>query len=99
MFDWYDYSSFFCCCVLIFRPRSVSFFLFRTSFSYLRYLNSEMIRAVINFDNVAAADRERRGEPSDAHSARPYSLWKDNDNVENSSLHQNSWAISMCKLY
>eukprot|EP00600_Ochromonadales_sp_CCMP1393_P002111 CAMPEP_0174983034 /NCGR_PEP_ID=MMETSP0004_2-20121128/16887_1 /TAXON_ID=420556 /ORGANISM="Ochromonas sp., Strain CCMP1393" /LENGTH=1782 /DNA_ID=CAMNT_0016235177 /DNA_START=1 /DNA_END=5349 /DNA_ORIENTATION=+ len=74
----------------------VAFFIFRTAFEKVKYLNSELVRGKIDFEDVSSIDREKRTDtdiliprPAEAH------LWFDNSVSENASLELNSFCTAM----
>lgn len=72
----------------------VSYFIFRPAFLKLRYVNSELIREVINFDDISACDRERRSDNEKKHFDPPEALypWFDNTHYEEDSITSNPWT-------
>jgi len=74
----------------------VAFFIFRTAFLKLRYLNSELIRYVIDFDDVSAAEFEARTD-SAAGIVKPALAqpWSDNDVYEATEMRPNTWATAV----
>ncbi len=70
----------------------VGHFLFRNAFEKLRYLNSELIASVIDFDNIAAAEAERR---IDAKSA----IIKPQQAQDWTDLSRISWSEAIGKFY
>ena len=71
--------------------------IFRGAFKRCFYLNSELIRGFINFDDVSAQDRESRTDTAEnAKMANNISSkWADNDNYEPHSIFTNPWNTAI----
>lgn len=76
----------------------------RGAFKRCLYLNSELIRGIINFDDVSSYNRESRTDTSEnvtmprsiaTDNDRKECRWKDNDNYEAPSVHANEWNIAI----
>jgi hypothetical protein len=68
----------------------------RACFNHLKYLNSELVRAQIDFDNLAEFERESRTD--NAYQVVPpkeMSLWSDNTSYEEPSIFFNKWNVSI----
>ena len=76
----------------------VSFFIFRKSFLKLKFLNAELIRAIIDFVDVSAQEREKRVDMGSTIEKPAEALpWKDNDEKENSIIYCNSYQSALGK--
>jgi len=73
----------------------VSYFIFRTAFVKLRYLNSELIRRVIDFDDISAMARESRVEATDIPRPATAEVWSDNSFYEDDALEPNPWSVAL----
>jgi len=76
----------------------------RGAFKRCLYLNSELIRGIINFDDVSSFDRETRTDKSEdvtiasniaTDSDRKVCRWRDNDNFEASSIRIQEWDVAI----
>jgi hypothetical protein len=77
-----------------------SMFIFKTAFMKLRYLNSELIREVINFDDVSSFSREKRTD-GDGKTAflKPAEAekWKDNSSYEDYEVLPCTWKAALTR--
>lgn len=68
----------------------------RNAFKKIQYVNTELLGAVIDFDNVSSAARETR---TDAETAVPVpekaKAWSDCSVQEGSEIKPNSWAVAV----
>lgn len=71
--------------------------IFRGAFKRCFYLNSELIRGFINFDDASSQDRESRTDSAEtAKMASTVSAkWADNDNYEPPSIFINPWNVAI----
>ncbi len=76
----------------------VSFFIFRKCFVKLKFLNAELIRSVIDFDDVSSQDREKRVD-TERTIEKPVEAmpWSDNSIKEESAIAANSWHSAVGK--
>jgi hypothetical protein len=74
----------------------VAYFIFKNAFSKLKYLNSELVRQVIDCDDISAFVREKRTDTDTTVERTIMSLpWSDNDSFESQTIHPNSWEVDV----